>query len=125
MEAAVPVVRREPWNKGKIVGQKAPFKPKEIWALRVRLQMESSRSEYSHAVAQASHGAALPPAAAHLPWNTRIAPAGIAGRPECGTPDESLRLACASPVLRRECLPMSCLRHPEAPSCSRRPRRGS
>src|SRR6187455_2272551 len=33
--------RREPWNKGKIVGQKAPFKPKDIWALRVRLQMES------------------------------------------------------------------------------------
>jgi hypothetical protein len=31
---------REPWNKGKIVGQKAPFKPKDIWALRVRLQME-------------------------------------------------------------------------------------
>jgi len=22
--------RREPWNKGKIVGQKAPFKPKDI-----------------------------------------------------------------------------------------------
>jgi integrase len=30
----------EPWNKGKIVGQKAPLKVKEIWALRVRLQME-------------------------------------------------------------------------------------
>ena len=30
----------EPWNKGKIVGQKAPFKLKDIWALRVRLQME-------------------------------------------------------------------------------------
>jgi integrase len=32
-------VHREPWNKGKIVGQKAPFKLKDIWALRVRLQM--------------------------------------------------------------------------------------
>ena len=31
--------RREPWNKGKLVGQKAPFKAKEIWAIRVRLQM--------------------------------------------------------------------------------------
>jgi hypothetical protein len=30
---------REPWNKGKIVGQKAPFKVKDIWALRVRPQM--------------------------------------------------------------------------------------
>ena len=28
------------WNKGKIVGQKAPFKVKDIWALRVRLQIE-------------------------------------------------------------------------------------
>jgi hypothetical protein len=25
---------REPWNKGKLVGQKAPFKPKDVWALR-------------------------------------------------------------------------------------------
>ena len=33
-------VHREPWNKGKLVGQKAPFKLKDIWALRVRLQME-------------------------------------------------------------------------------------
>src|SRR5436309_10170511 len=33
-------VPRDPWNKGKIVGQKAPFKLKDIWALRVRLQME-------------------------------------------------------------------------------------
>jgi hypothetical protein len=32
---------REPWNKGKIVGQKSPFKIKDIWPLRVRLQMEN------------------------------------------------------------------------------------
>jgi site-specific recombinase XerC len=30
---------REPWNKGKLVGQKAPFKLKEIWAIRIRLQI--------------------------------------------------------------------------------------
>ena len=29
------------WNKGKLVGQKAPFKLKEIWAIRVRLQIAS------------------------------------------------------------------------------------
>ena len=28
-----------PWNKGKIVGQKAPLKLKDIWAIRVRLQL--------------------------------------------------------------------------------------
>ncbi|MGJ7522687.1 tyrosine-type recombinase/integrase [Variovorax sp. LT1P1] len=39
------VVRREPWNKGKIVGQKAPFKLKDIWALRVRFQMEDRLRE--------------------------------------------------------------------------------
>ena len=40
MEPNVNAVHRPPWNKGKIVGQKAPFKLKDIWALRVRLQME-------------------------------------------------------------------------------------
>ena len=24
---------REPWNKGKLVGQKRPLKPKDIWAI--------------------------------------------------------------------------------------------
>jgi len=31
-------LRQEPWNKGKIIGQKAPLKLKDIWALRLRLQ---------------------------------------------------------------------------------------
>lgn len=39
MEHIHAVQRREPWSKGKIVGQKAPLKLKDIWALRVRLQM--------------------------------------------------------------------------------------
>ncbi len=30
---------REPWNKGKLVGQKAPLKLREIWAIRIRLQL--------------------------------------------------------------------------------------
>jgi len=30
---------REPWNKGKLIGQKAPLKLKDIWAIRVRLQL--------------------------------------------------------------------------------------
>jgi integrase len=28
----------EPWNKGKLVGQKPPLKPKDIWAIRIYLQ---------------------------------------------------------------------------------------
>ena len=31
--------QREPWNKGKLVGQKAPLKLREIWAIRIRLQL--------------------------------------------------------------------------------------
>ena len=36
---------REPWNIGKLVGQKAPFKLKEIWAIRVWLQLENRTRE--------------------------------------------------------------------------------
>ena len=35
----------QPWNKGKLIGQKAPFKLKEIWAIRVRLQMHGRTRE--------------------------------------------------------------------------------
>jgi len=31
---------REPWNKGKLVGQKPPLKPKDIWAIRIHLQQD-------------------------------------------------------------------------------------
>ena len=31
-----------PWNKGKLVGQKLPLKLKEIWAIRVRLQLSQN-----------------------------------------------------------------------------------
>ncbi len=34
MDATTTRNRREPWNKGKLVGQKAPLKLKEIWAGR-------------------------------------------------------------------------------------------
>ena len=37
--------RRDPWNKGKLVGQKAPFKVKDIWAIRVRLQLAKRTRE--------------------------------------------------------------------------------
>lgn len=40
MEEANKTSRSAPWNKGKLVGQKSPFKLKEIWAIRVRLQLQ-------------------------------------------------------------------------------------
>ena len=32
------IQKREAWNKGKLVGQKPPLKPKDIWAIRINLQ---------------------------------------------------------------------------------------
>jgi hypothetical protein len=29
-----------PWNKGKLLGQKRPLKLKEIWAIRIRLELQ-------------------------------------------------------------------------------------
>lgn len=45
MERTSSQSQHEPWNKGKLVGQKAPFKLKEIWAIRVRLQLEHRTRE--------------------------------------------------------------------------------
>lgn len=36
---------RRPWNKDQIVGQKRPLKLREIWAIRIHLQMEENRRE--------------------------------------------------------------------------------
>jgi hypothetical protein len=40
MESATEHVQDLPWNNDVIVGQKSPFKLKEIWAIRVRLQLQ-------------------------------------------------------------------------------------
>ncbi len=29
----------QPWNKGKVVGQKAPFRLRDIWAIQVGLRL--------------------------------------------------------------------------------------
>ncbi|MCO4758089.1 MAG: tyrosine-type recombinase/integrase [Oceanospirillaceae bacterium] len=39
--------KRTPWNKGKLVGQKKPLKLREIWAIRIRLQIAQSHRELS------------------------------------------------------------------------------
>jgi integrase len=43
--STIPSIQRDPWNKGKLVGQKAPLKLKEMWAIRVRLQLADRRRE--------------------------------------------------------------------------------
>ena len=37
--------QRTPWNKGKMIGQKPPLKLKEIWAIRIRLQLTKKTRE--------------------------------------------------------------------------------
>jgi len=34
-------LKQAPWNKGKLIGQKPPLKLQEIWAIRIRLQIDS------------------------------------------------------------------------------------
>ena len=36
---------KAPWNKGRLIGQKRPLKLKEVWAIRVRLQLERWRRD--------------------------------------------------------------------------------
>ena len=35
-----PRSQHNPWNKGRIIGQKRPLKPRDVWTIRVRLQLE-------------------------------------------------------------------------------------
>src|SRR5512135_3051688 len=41
METNIAARHHEPWNKGKLTGQKAPLRLQDIWAIRVRLQLGS------------------------------------------------------------------------------------
>ena len=41
----LPRLARTPWNKGRLVGQKRPLKPKDVWAIRVRLQLEQRKRD--------------------------------------------------------------------------------
>ncbi|HXC30237.1 MAG TPA: tyrosine-type recombinase/integrase [Stellaceae bacterium] len=45
IDAAEVSSHRAPWNKGRLIGQKRPLKPKEVWATRVRLQLEERRRD--------------------------------------------------------------------------------
>jgi hypothetical protein len=48
MHIAIPSSARSknaPWNKGRLIGQKRPLKPKDVWAIRVRLQLEGRKRD--------------------------------------------------------------------------------
>jgi hypothetical protein len=43
--STITAARAMPWNKGKLLGQKPPLKLKEIWAIRIRLQLDHRTRE--------------------------------------------------------------------------------
>ena len=40
-----PPRRRDPWNKGRLIGQKRALKPRDVWTIRVRLQLEGRKRD--------------------------------------------------------------------------------
>lgn len=36
---------RTPWNKGRLVGQKRPLKPRDVWAIRARLEIRGNKRD--------------------------------------------------------------------------------
>ena len=39
IDAIPQATRREPWNKGKLIGAKPPLRPKHVWSIRSKLQI--------------------------------------------------------------------------------------
>jgi hypothetical protein len=36
---------RQPWNKGKMIGAKPPLRPKHVWSIRTKLQVEGRKRD--------------------------------------------------------------------------------
>jgi hypothetical protein len=41
MAGSNPSRRHVPWNKGKLTGAKPPLRPKHVWSIRSKLQLEN------------------------------------------------------------------------------------
>ena len=81
---------KEPWNKGKLMGQKPPLKLKEVWEIRIRLQLGKRLRElalFNLAIPAQASGKNLtrPP----MPSVARI-------RPRFATMHNSLPVLCPS-----------------------------
>jgi hypothetical protein len=40
--------KRVPWNKGKLIGAKPPLRPKHVWSIRTKLQIEGRARDLGH-----------------------------------------------------------------------------
>jgi integrase len=45
VKAALTPAKRLPWNKGKLTGAKPPLRPKHVWSIRTKLQIEGRTSD--------------------------------------------------------------------------------
>ena len=77
-EKPVPSRQRAPWNKGRVTGQKRPLKLKEVWTIRVRLQLEGRRLGKKYPPRRASKAASQSPSALRVcsVISNRIGPPG-------------------------------------------------
>jgi hypothetical protein len=68
---ATPEPKRVPWNKGKLTGAKPPLRPKHVWSIRTKLQIEGALVIKPCSIWQstASFGAVM-----SLPSESRISP---------------------------------------------------
>jgi hypothetical protein len=67
--------RHQPWNKGKLVGQKAPLRVRDIWSIRVRLQLAEKTRDlalFNLAVDSKLRACDLAASPRHSPWGTCI-----------------------------------------------------
>jgi len=45
METYANALKRNPWNKGKLIGAKPPLRQKHVWAIRTKLQLERRKRD--------------------------------------------------------------------------------
>jgi len=48
LHSSIPLLasdKRQPWNKGKLIGAKPPLRPKHVWSIRTRLQVEDRKRD--------------------------------------------------------------------------------
>jgi len=76
---AIKTSSHQPWNKGKLVGQKSALRLKDIWAIRVRLQIAEETRDSRDATGDAGDrriAAALPRSLHPVPYRWARSPAG-------------------------------------------------
>ena len=59
-ENADPIAfKRVPWNKGKLIGAKPPLRPKHVWSIRTKLQIEGAVAHFAGRDRRAGRGAGV------------------------------------------------------------------